>query len=165
MFVWGGGGFVPLPLNCKRHHFRFRAANFDLYSALMAHKQCVFFNVPHLLSHGPTPYYMVISEDLFRQGIESRSRACEANALHKSVLSYQKWIHFDDIVLVKHVVTLCHKLKRKLREKSHFSKVCLIATTRIVPFARTTLRKFKIYQPEAIQAAVNPNLERTVTVR
>ena len=66
--------------------------------ALMAIEQWGFFNVPHPLRHGPT-VIMVISEDpwhlfgsgtvtscfydlsLSRPGIESRSPACEANAL------------------------------------------------------------------------------------
>ena len=40
----------------RRHHCRWRAANFDLCSALMAIEQCGFFNVPHPLRHGPTVY-------------------------------------------------------------------------------------------------------------
>ena len=39
-----------------RHHYRWRPANFDLCSALMAIEQWGFFNVPHLLWHGPTVY-------------------------------------------------------------------------------------------------------------
>ena len=36
----------------RRHHCRWRAANFDLCSALMAIEQWGFFSVPHLLLHG-----------------------------------------------------------------------------------------------------------------
>ena len=42
----------------RRHHCRWRTANFDLCSALMAIEQWGFFNVPHAL-----PLIMVISED------------------------------------------------------------------------------------------------------
>ena len=41
---------------------RWRAANFDLCSALMAIELWGFFNVPHLLWHG-LPFIIVISED------------------------------------------------------------------------------------------------------
>ena len=57
--------FVPLEnfsLMWRRHHYRWRAAHFDLYSALMAIEQWGFFSVPHLLWHGH-PFIMVISED------------------------------------------------------------------------------------------------------
>ena len=50
---------VPLEnfiLIWRRHHCRWRAANFDLCSALMAIEQWGFFNVPYLLWHGPTVY-------------------------------------------------------------------------------------------------------------
>ena len=51
--------FVPLKnfsLIWRHHHYQWRAANFDLCSALMAIEQWGFFNVPHLLRHGPTVY-------------------------------------------------------------------------------------------------------------
>ena len=51
--------FVPLKnfsLIWTRHHYRWRAANFDLYSALMAIEQWGFFSVPHLLWHGASIY-------------------------------------------------------------------------------------------------------------
>ena len=51
--------YCPTPefsLTWRRHHCRWRAANFDLCSALMAIEQWGFFNVPHLLQHGPTVY-------------------------------------------------------------------------------------------------------------
>ena len=40
----------------RRHHYRWRAANFDLCSALMAIEQWGFFSVPHLLWHGVSVY-------------------------------------------------------------------------------------------------------------
>ena len=43
-------------LKWRHHHCRWRAANIDLCSALMAIEQWGFFNVPHLLRHGPTVY-------------------------------------------------------------------------------------------------------------
>ena len=55
---------VPLEnfsLIWRRHHCRWRAADFDLCSALIAIEQWGFFNVPHW--HGPTLFIMVISED------------------------------------------------------------------------------------------------------
>ena len=58
LFVW----VIDVPFeNCytcmylmwKFHHYRWKAANFDLYSALIAIEQGMFFNVPHLLWLGP----------------------------------------------------------------------------------------------------------------
>ena len=46
------GVFVPLEnflLLWSCHHYRWRAANFDLCSAIMAIEQWGFFSVPHLL--------------------------------------------------------------------------------------------------------------------
>ena len=40
----------------RRHRNRWRAANFDLCSALMAIEKWEFFNVQHPLRHGPTVY-------------------------------------------------------------------------------------------------------------
>ena len=53
------GVFVPLENFhlLKRHHFRWRATNFDLYAEIMVIEQWGFFNVPHLLWHGPTLCY------------------------------------------------------------------------------------------------------------
>ena len=42
--------------NLRRHHYLWRAANFDLWSALMAIEQWGFFSVPHLLWHGVSIY-------------------------------------------------------------------------------------------------------------
>ena len=39
------------PFLCRCHHCRWRAANFDLYSALMAIEQWGFLSVAHLLWH------------------------------------------------------------------------------------------------------------------
>ena len=53
LFVWG---FMVSLENFSRiwrlHHYRWRAANFDLCSTLMAIEQWGFFSVPHLLWHG-----------------------------------------------------------------------------------------------------------------
>ena len=46
----------------RRHHWRWRAENLYLCSALMAIEQWRFFSVPHLLCNG-NPIIMVISED------------------------------------------------------------------------------------------------------
>ena len=51
--------FVPLEnfsLIWRRHHCWWRAANFDLCSALMAIEHWGFFNVQHLLWHGASVY-------------------------------------------------------------------------------------------------------------
>ena len=40
----------------RRHHCRWRAANFDLCSAFIAIEQWGFFNVPHILWHGASVY-------------------------------------------------------------------------------------------------------------
>ena len=64
-FCGGGGGglfgvfFVLLEkfsLIWRRHHYLWRALNFDLCSALMAIDQWGFFSVPHLLWHGASIY-------------------------------------------------------------------------------------------------------------
>ena len=50
---------VPLQnfsLIWRRHHYRWRAANFDLCSALMAIEQLGFFSVLYLLWHGASVY-------------------------------------------------------------------------------------------------------------
>ena len=40
----------------KCHHYRWRASNFDLYSALIGIDQWMFLSVPHLLWHGSSVY-------------------------------------------------------------------------------------------------------------
>ena len=60
MFFVCLGFFVPLEnfsLIWRRHHCRWRAANFDLCSALMAIEQWGFFSFPHLLWHGAFVHY------------------------------------------------------------------------------------------------------------
>ena len=50
---------VPLEnfsLIWRRHHYQWRAANFDLCSALVAMEQWGFFSMPHLLWHGALVY-------------------------------------------------------------------------------------------------------------
>ena len=50
---------VPLEnfsLKWRRHHYRWRDANFELCSAFMAIEQWGFFSVPHLLLHGASVY-------------------------------------------------------------------------------------------------------------
>ena len=51
--------FFPLEnfsLIWRLHHCQWRAANFDLCSALMANEQWGFFSMPHLLWHGTSVY-------------------------------------------------------------------------------------------------------------
>ena len=64
-FFWGGGVFIYLgffvpvenfSLIWRRHHYRWRSANVDVYSVFMAIEQWGFFSVPHLRWHGPTLY-------------------------------------------------------------------------------------------------------------
>ena len=77
LFVWLFvclGFIVPLEnfsLTWRRHHYRWKAANVDLCSALMAIKKWGFFSVPHLLWDGH-PFIMVISEDLWHKPIVER---------------------------------------------------------------------------------------------
>ena len=57
LFCWGF--IIPLEnfsLIWTRYHYQWRAANFDLCSALMAIEQWGFFSVPHLLWHGTSVY-------------------------------------------------------------------------------------------------------------
>ena len=48
--------FNNFSLIWRRHHYRWRAACFDLCSALMAVEQWWFFSVPHILWHGTSIY-------------------------------------------------------------------------------------------------------------
>ena len=53
------GFIVPLQnfsLIWRRHYYRWRAENFDLWSALMAIEQWEYFSVPHLLWHEASIY-------------------------------------------------------------------------------------------------------------
>ena len=56
MFVWFIVPLEDISFIWRRHHSRWRAANFDLCSALMAIEQWRFFSVPHLLLHGASVY-------------------------------------------------------------------------------------------------------------
>ena len=47
---------LEISLIWRRHHCRWRAANFDLCSALMVFEQWGFFGVPHLLWHEASVY-------------------------------------------------------------------------------------------------------------
>ena len=53
--LWLNFPLKNFSLISRRHYYRWRATNVDLYSAL-AIEQRGFFNVPHLLWHGPTVY-------------------------------------------------------------------------------------------------------------
>ena len=55
-FIWGFSSITKILLIWKRHHGRWRAANFDLSSALMAIEQWGFLSLPYLLWHGVTVY-------------------------------------------------------------------------------------------------------------
>ena len=57
LFVWSFSSHSRIfSLIWRRHHCRWRAANFDLCSALMAIEQWGFFSVPHLLWQGVSVY-------------------------------------------------------------------------------------------------------------
>ena len=96
------GFIIPLEnfsLVWRHHHCRWRTANFDLCSALMAIEQWGFFNLPHLLWHrasiynghlgGPvtlTPFAEHLAEELSRLGLSrldsnTQPSACGVNAL------------------------------------------------------------------------------------
>ena len=75
-------------------YYRWRATHFDLYSALRTSEQWGFFNMSHLLWHGPTldnghlrgPVAERLAVELSltvlsRPGIQPRSHACDANGL------------------------------------------------------------------------------------
>ena len=58
-FICFTGAHVPLAnfsLIWRRHHYRRRAPNFNLYSAIMAIEQWKFISIPHLLWHGASVY-------------------------------------------------------------------------------------------------------------
>ena len=48
----------------RRHHCRWRAANFDLCSVLMVIEQWEFFSAPHLLWHGTSVYNCHLRESV-----------------------------------------------------------------------------------------------------
>ena len=117
------GFFVPLEnfsLVWRRHHYRWMAANFDLYSVFMTSEQWGFFSVPHLLWH-ESPLIMVVSEDPRNLAVElslpvyyvcrgwisnTQPSACEANAVtycvtatlnqfYLHILCIYMWIYFS----------------------------------------------------------------------
>ena len=52
IIFWISFKLLFLSLLWRRHHYRWRAANFDLCSAHIAFEKWGFFSVPHLLWHG-----------------------------------------------------------------------------------------------------------------
>ena len=95
----------------RRHYYRWRAANFDLCSALMASEKWGFFNVPHLPWHGPILYnghlrgtvtltpvakrlavepslYLFDDLELSRPGIEPRSPALRGESTGIFILKF-----------------------------------------------------------------------------
>ena len=123
--------FFPLEniwLIWRRYHFRWRGANFDLCSALMAIEQWGFFTVPHLLWHvynghfrGPvtlTPNAERLAVELSLpvftswvcRGWDSNTQpsACEANAL-----TIQPGVYFCFVCLncrIKETQCINHRL-------------------------------------------------------
>ena len=63
---------VGIPIIWRPHRYRWRAANFDIFSALMAIEQGGFFSVPHLQWHG-TSVYRVHFEGTWHTPIAERS--------------------------------------------------------------------------------------------
>ena len=64
------GGFVPhekISLICRRHHYRWSVANFDLCSTLMTIEQRGFFSVPHLLRYVASVYNSHLREHVTPQ--------------------------------------------------------------------------------------------------
>ena len=55
LFVWSFC-LENFSLILRRHHCRWRAANFNLCSSLMVFEQWGFFSMPHLLWHGSSVY-------------------------------------------------------------------------------------------------------------
>ena len=55
-FIWVFCPTREFSLIWRCHHCRWRAENYDLYSALMAIEQWGFFSVPHPLCHGASIY-------------------------------------------------------------------------------------------------------------
>ena len=83
------GFFVPLEnfsLIWRRHHYRWKAANFDLCSALMAIEQWGFFSVPHLLWHGASVY------NGHFQGPLTLTPVSERSAVELSLPIFTTWV-------------------------------------------------------------------------
>ena len=134
------GLFVPLEnFSLIRHHWRRRAANLDLCSALMAFEQWGFFSVPHLLWHGASVYnghlrgLVTLTPITERLAVKlslpvlttdswdsyTQSSACEANALtHRAsaaVAALKKSVCQKEMIEIKWVLdhnqsVICLKL-------------------------------------------------------
>ena len=79
--------FENISLIRRRHDYRWKALNFDLYSAVMAIEQYGFFKEPHQLWHEPTLNghlrgSVTLTSNAERLTVDrTRSPACEPNAL------------------------------------------------------------------------------------
>ena len=118
LFSWRFFSNQKLITNYRRHHYRWKATNVDLYSTPMAIMQWGFFTLPHRLWHGTSvcnghlqgpvtliPFVERITVDLLLPvftvkvflgwlGFEHPTLACEANAL----IRYKKGIYKDTYV-------------------------------------------------------------------
>ena len=106
--------FVPLEnfsLIWRSHHCRWRAANFDLCSALMAIEQWGFFSVPYLLWHGASVYNGRLRVPVTNTFCRAFSSGAVTTCLYDLGLS---WLGFE------------HPTFRLLGERS--SSVCTAAT-------------------------------------
>ena len=109
--LWFYVPFENFSIIWRRHHYRWRASYFDLYSALMVIEQWGFLSVPHLLWHAGYPFIMVISEDpwhshLLRsvevyRGWDSNIQpsAREANALMDCATAAD-WIELNNVLIL-----------------------------------------------------------------
>ena len=95
------GVFHPLEISLiwRRHHYRCRTANFDLYLALMAIEQGGFFSVSHLLCNRPTLY----NSHLWARGPAPLAHVAERLAI------WIRFVRFDSVDIL-----LCN-LKAKWR--------------------------------------------------
>ena len=128
----------------SRHHYQWSTIHYDLFLTLMAIEQWGFFNVPHLLWHGPTLYNdhlrcsvtltpcrvfgsgalttCLNNLNLSRPGIGHRSSACEANALplrQCGGLFYKK-TNVMDYMFVKYWFASILQIRIFLWFKMHF---------------------------------------------
>ena len=148
----------------RRHHCRWRAANFDLSSALMTIEQWGFFNVPHPLRHGPTVHNrhlrgpvtlccrafgsgVVITLNLRLRPLAtgvSRSPACEANALplrHPGGLWFRMKIIWIFLYII---ISLCNHW--------YFHALC----------GTEKLKKIKFYSNSFFLVSIFENIDLTV---
>ena len=97
------GIYVPLEnfsIIWRRHHYRWRAANFDLCSALMAIEQWGFFSLPHLMWHGPSVYNGHIQGPVTLTPIAERL-AVELSLLFLQLKSVEPGIRTPNIPLAR----------------------------------------------------------------